>query len=440
MTERPLNDTTSAAASPSAAFGPRSVLRTVGGVLLPLVALGVAWWMTREPAAPPTATGAHDHAAMVARDSSGDGSLVSLTSQQARRIGVTYAPVARLALTREVRTAGQVSVDETRQTAVASRVDGWVETLHADFTGRAVRRGEPLLTIYSPMLVSLQEELLLARRLQASVASGTPEALMNARDLVAAARNRLELLDVPAPVVARIEAGGRAERTLVLTAPASGVLVEKNVTLGQRVMAGDLLFRVADLSTVWVEGEVYEQDLRAVRTGQLATAEFDAMPGERWSGRITWVAPTLSPETRTARVRVEMANRGLRLKPGMAATLTIAGAASGAAPVLAVPRSAVLVTGERSLVFVKRADGRLEPRTVTIGATTHEMVEILRGVALGDTVVASGTFLVDAESNLGTALGGMGDMPGMEITMPPAAGPPAARGKAADTGPRPRED
>jgi Cu(I)/Ag(I) efflux system membrane fusion protein len=440
MTERPLNDTTPTEASSSAAFGPRGVVSTVGGVLLPLLALGVAWWMTRDQDAPPPTTGAHDHAAMVVRDSSGGGSVVSLSSDQARRIGVTYAPVARLALSREVRTAGQVSVDETRQAVVASRVDGWVETLHADFTGRAVQRGEPLLSLYSPMLVALQEELLLARRLQASVASGTPEALANARDLVAAARNRLELLEVPSHVVARIEQEGRAERTLVLHAPQSGVVVEKSVTLGQRVMAGDLLFRVADLSTVWVEGEVYEQDLRVVRTGHLATAEFDALPGERWSGRITWVAPTLSAETRTARVRVELANRGLRLKPGMAAILTIAGAASGAGPVLVVPRTALLVTGERSLVFVKRADGRLEPRTVTIGATTHEMVEILRGLALGDTVVASGTFLVDAESNLGTALGGMGDMPGMEITMPPAAGPPAVRAKGADTGNRPRED
>ncbi|MBL8958331.1 MAG: efflux RND transporter periplasmic adaptor subunit [Gemmatimonadetes bacterium] len=439
MTERPLHDSTPADAATAAAFGSRRMVSTAGGVLLPLLALGVAWWMTREPGAAPAATGAHDHAAMVARDSSGGGSLVTLSSDQARRIGVTYAPVALQALSREVRTAGQVSVDETRQSAVGSRVDGWVETLHADFTGRAVRRGEPLLSLYSPMLVALQEELLLARRLQATVAGGTPEALANARDLVEAARNRLALLEIPSQMVARIEDGGRAERTVTLYAPASGVVVEKNVTPGQRVMAGDLLFRVADLSTVWVEGEVYEQDLRAVRIGQLVTAEFDALPGERWSGRISWVAPTLSLETRTARVRVEMANRGLRLKPGMAAVLTIAGAASGAAPVMVVPRNAVLVTGERSLVFVKRADGRLEPRQVTIGATTHEMVEILRGVALGDTVVATGTFLVDAESNLGTALGGMGDMPGMEITMPPAAAP-VVRGQAGDTSHRRKED
>ena len=173
------------------------------------------------------------------------------------------------------------------------------------------------------------------------------------------------------------------------------------------------------------EGEAASKDLQAVRVGHAVTAEFDAYPGERWSGRISWIAPVSSPETRTTRVRVVVANERLRLKPGMAATLTIVGAAAGATPVLVVPRTAVLVTGERALVFVKRGDGQLEPRQVTLGATTHELIEILGGVALGDTVVASATFLVDAESNLGTALGGMGDMPGMEITVPPRAGPTA---------------
>ena len=199
------------------------------------------------------------------------------------------------------------------------------------------------------------------------------------------------------------------------------------MTAGQRIMAGDAVYRLADLSTVWVDGDVYEQDLRAVRQGQRATAEFDAYPGERWAGRIAYVYPTLSPETRTARVRVALANPGLRLKPGMYATLHIEGAGSAAA--LTVPRAAVLATGERQLVFVRRADGRLEPREVTLGATSDDRAEILRGVSAGDTVVASATFLVDAESNLGTALGGMGDMPGMEITLPPA-GPRADSARA----------
>ncbi|HZO18596.1 MAG TPA: efflux RND transporter periplasmic adaptor subunit, partial [Gemmatimonadaceae bacterium] len=185
---------------------------------------------------------------------------------------------------------------------------------------------------------------------------------------------------------------------------------------GQRIMAGDQLYKVADLGTVWVEGEVFEQDLSSVRLGQRAVAEVEAVPGEEFPGRITYVYPTVNPETRTARVRVELANPRLRLKPGMYATLRLTGTSGVVA--LTVPRTAVLSTGERNLVFVKRPDGKLEPRLVELGATTDDRLQILRGLAAGDTVVASATFLVDAESNLGTTLGGMGNMPGMDMTAP----------------------
>ena len=383
-------------------------------VALPLLAALAAWWLTRD-VAPPPAAGGHDHATMAA---TGDSARpVALTADQARRIGVTFAPVELTDVPRRIRTVGQVTFDETRVTTISSKVDGWVERLHVDFTGRAVRRGEPLFALYSPMLVTSQEELLLAHRLARDVAAGGADARAGADDLVASARRRLAYWDVPEREIARVERTGEVQRTLTLTSPASGVVVEKNVTQGQRVMAGDALYRVADLSTVWVEGDVYEQDLRAIRVGQLATAEFDALPGEARMGRIAYVYPTLSPETRTARVRVEIANPGRRLLPGMYATLYVEGA--GRSGAVTVPRSAVLATGERQIVFVKRPDGRLEPRLVEVGATSDERVEILRGVTVGDTVVASATFLLDAESNLGTALGGMGDMPGMEFTLPP---------------------
>jgi Cu(I)/Ag(I) efflux system membrane fusion protein len=171
-----------------------------------------------------------------------------------------------------------------------------------------------------------------------------------------------------------------------------------------------------------VEGEVFEQDLSSVRLGQRAVAELEAAPGQEFLGRITYIYPTVSPETRTARVRVELANSQLRIKPGMYATLRITGVASVGA--LSVPRAAVLSTGERNLVFVKRGDGMLEPRLVEIGVATDDRIQILRGVAAGDTVVASATFLVDAESNLGTTLGGMGNMPGMDMTAPTKGEPP----------------
>jgi Cu(I)/Ag(I) efflux system membrane fusion protein len=195
----------------------------------------------------------------------------------------------------------------------------------------------------------------------------------------------------------------------------TGVVLEKLVQPGQRLMAGDPMLRVADLSTVWIEGEVFERDLPHVRVGQPATVDFPALPGETRQGRINYVYPTLDPATRTARVRVELPNPGLVLKPGMYATLRFTPAADTA---LTVPRSAVLVTGERALAFLKRPDGAYEPLAVVIGRTSEDRLEILSGLQPGDSVVASGTFLVDAESNLGTIMGGMGDMPGMDIRPP----------------------
>jgi Cu(I)/Ag(I) efflux system membrane fusion protein len=229
-------------------------------------------------------------------------------------------------------------------------------------------------------------------------------------------RRRLAYWDIPAADIERIERGGEVQRAITLRSPVSGFVIEKNVLQGQRVMAGDALYRIADLSRVWVEGEVYERDLSAVRVGQMVVVEVDALPGRQLAGRITYVYPTLDPETRTSRIRVELPNPGTLLKPGMYATLFWTG--SGVASALSVPRTAVVSTGERHLVFVKRTDGMLEPRLVRTGATTSDRVEILSGIAAGDTVVRSATFLVDAESNLGTLMGGMGDMPGMDMTAP----------------------
>lgn len=404
------DDTASAAPKSSA----RRALRLTAIVGAPLLAIGIAWWATRD-SAPEASAAANSHAGMAMGGDSAR--AVSLSAVDQRRIGITFAAVTLGAMGREVRTVGQVAVDETRVRIITTKVDGWVERLHVDFTGQLVERGAPLLTIYSPMLVTAQEELLLARRLTADVAGGSVETRDGAEDLVTSARRRLAWWDVPADQIARIERTGQVQRTVTLRAPASGFVLEKNVTAGQRIMAGEPLYRVADLSTVWVEGEVYEQDLRAIAVGRPMTAVFDALPDGARTGRIAYVYPTLNPETRTVRVRLALSNPGLRLKPGMYATLLLEGAARGGT--LSVPRGAVLATGERQLVFVKRPDGQLEPREVRTGGTSDARIEILSGLAIGDTVVASATFLIDAESNLGTALGGMGNMPGMEITTPP---------------------
>ena len=367
----------------------------------------------RQPGSMPGASAhAHGAAAPAPTDSLRP---VRLAAAAQRRIGVTLAQVTLGPIEREIRVVAQVTYDERRVGTVAPRIDGWVARLYVNTTGQPVRRGEPLFASYSPMVVTAEQELLLARRLASQVAQGAEDARTGAAGLVEAARRRLLAWDVPPDEIARVEQSGQVGQTVTLRAPFSGVVVDKAVVQGQRVMAGDPLYRIADMSRVWLEGEVFERDLPAVRLGQQVSAELPALPGGSRTGRIDYVYPALDPTTRTARVRVELANPGLALKPGMYATLRFADRIPRA---LSVPRSAVLITGERALAFLKRPDGAFEPRPVSVGQGTDERLEILSGLARGDTVVASATFLIDAESNLGTSLGGMGNMPGMDIRAP----------------------
>jgi Cu(I)/Ag(I) efflux system membrane fusion protein len=330
-------------------------------------------------------------------------------------VGVTFATAQSGAIASEIRAVGQVTFDETRVKAIAPKVDGWVEHLHVDFTGREVREGEPLLSIYSPMLVSAQEELLLALQLARDVDNGTEEAKRSAADLVASARRRLSYWDIPGADVAALEQRGKVTRTLTLRAPVSGVVLEKAVISGQKIMAGETLFRVADLRTVWVEGEIFERDVASVRLGARVSVELQAYPGEKHRGSLSYVYPTVDPSTRTTRVRVELPNARLRLRPGMYATMVLPGLQRSG--VVTIPRSAVLATGKRVIAFVRMDDGMLAPREIVTGLTSDDRVEVLSGLAAGDVVVASATFLVDAESNLGAALGAM---QGMDMGAPPS--------------------
>jgi Cu(I)/Ag(I) efflux system membrane fusion protein len=394
----------------------RLLRAAIYGVVV-LIALGGVYLATRGTAAPPTASAAgHDHTT-AGGGSAGSAQAVTLTGEQGRRIGVTYATATLGPLEKEVRTVGQITFDETRVEAISPKVDGWVEKLYVNATGQPVSVGEPILTIYSPMLVQAEEELLLAKRLESDVSAASGDTREGASTLLESARRRLAYWDIPQSEIAAIERSGQVSKTLTLRSPAAGYVLAKNVVAGQKIMAGDALYRVADLSTVWVEGEVFEQDLANVRVGQMVHADFQALPGEHRMGRISYVYPTINPETRTARVRVVLSNSGLRLKPGMYATLRIVGMQRS--DVLTIPRDAVLSTGERNVVFVRDTMGMLVPREVALGAANDDRVEIVRGLAAGETVVASATFLVDAESNLGKALGGMGNMPGMDMSTPP---------------------
>lgn len=345
----------------------------------------------------------HDHAAMVA--GSDELSPVVLDDEGARRIGVTFAAVEHRSLPVVVNAVGTVAYDETRLATVNPKVNGWVEQLHVDFTGAPVRVGEPLLEVYSPQLVTAQEELILAVRLVAEAGPG--RATDNAVQLLESTRRRLAYWDIPEDEIRRIEELGEPSKTLTLRAPASGIVVEKNVVQGDRIMPGMTVYRIADLSRVWIEADVFEKDLALVSEGQGAAVSFEAFPGRVFEGRVTYVYPTVSMQSRTARIRLELPNPTLALKPGMYADISLEVPPSPPTPV--VPRSAVIETGERALVFVRSHDGALLPREVTVGRASGRFTQILAGLEPGEHVVSSAAFLVDAESNLGTMTGEMDD-------------------------------
>lgn len=335
--------------------------------------------------------------------------LVQLTSEQEQALGVTYTAVQRMSASREIRTVGRIDAPEGNIADITPKTDGFVEELLVATTGEAVLRGQPLLTIYSPALVAAQEELLTARRLAARVDPAAAEAWSSAQSLLEASRRRLAWWDITDEQIERLEQTGEVAKTMRLVAPVSGIVLEKDVVEGQRVTPGSRLYRIADLSTVWVEGEVFEQDLQFVDVGSQAHIEVTAYPGEHMMGTVSFVYPTVEVASRTNRVRVSVPNPGLRFKPGMFATVFFEVAAIR--DDIAVPLEAVVVTGERNLVFVRDEEGPLVPHEVVLGARAGDLVQILSGLVEGETIVASANFLIDAESRLGATGGGM---PGMQ--------------------------
>ena len=340
---------------------------------------------------------------------SSDGS-VALTAQDERRFGVTFGIVQMRPLSNEVRTVGTVLVNETRLAKVTPKFSGYVEQLYVNFVGQPVRRGQPLAAVFSPDLLAAQQELLLASRLSKSIAgTAVPGVPGNSVDLVAAAKQRLRLWDVSEAQINAVLSSGRVMRTVTLNAPASGIVLDKKVVQGQAIQAGDELYTIADLSDVWVDAQLREADAGAVAVGTPATLEFTSYPGRLFAGRVTYIYPVLTEQSRTVRARIAVANPGGLLKPGMYATVRLSTSGRSA---LSVPRSAVVQTGERSLVFVDVGDGKLMPHTVQLGRAGSDYIEILSGVKAGQRVVTSAQFLIDSESNLGEvmkAMAGMGN-------------------------------
>ncbi len=316
-----------------------------------------------------------------------------------QNIGVRTARVTRGALAHQVRAVGRIAYDETRLARLHPKTEGWVESMRVERTGEQVAQDAILLSIYSPQLVSSQEEYLLALKNRETLAQSPFEDIRRgAEELVKSARKRLELLDMPAHQIRELEQTGRIKKKIHIHSPFTGIITRVGVREGQFVEPATELYRVADLSRVWVLAEVYEYELPWIREGDEAEITIASLPGERFTGRISYIYPYFENKTRTVRVRLELDNPDGLLRPATFANVTIAAGALEDA--LLVPSEAIVRTGKREIVFVVREPGKFEPREVVPGLSADGMTQILEGVKAGEEVVTSAQFLIDSESKL----------------------------------------
>ena len=316
----------------------------------------------------------------------------SVSNAKQQLIGVNFATVTRTHVHRVVLAYGRVGPDETRAADVNLRVGGWIEDLYVDFIGRAVKKCEPLFTLYSPELLAAQGEYIVA--LRAAKSGGSQE---EGERLITSARERLRLWQVSDEQIKALEAGGEPSTTVAIASPATGVVIEKMAVKGMRVEPGMTLYRIVDLTSVWVSADIYESDLALVRVGQEAEVTVSTVPPRKIRGAIAYIDPVLDPKTRTARARVALSNQDGRLKPEMFVEV---GVQVDLGERLVVPEGAVLRTGEREIVFVDKGGGVFEVRFVTLGVSAEENVEVTHGLREGERVVSSANFLIDAESNV----------------------------------------
>jgi multidrug efflux pump subunit AcrA (membrane-fusion protein) len=350
---------------------------------------------------PIPAGGGHDERAAGAGDVPGLTS-VHISPERVQLIGVRTARVERRPLGGQLELVGFVTPDESRLRRVQLRVAGWVQQLHVSRTGEATRAGQPLLSLYSPELYQSEQEFLIA------LGAGDSTTVLHEGPALASARGRLRLLGVPDEEISRLERERTASTQLTLRSPFSGTVLERGVAEGQYVAADTPLLTLADLSRIWVLADLYEMDYGRVKVGDAARFVADAMPGRPVEGRVEFVYPTVSTETRTLKLRMSLDNPGELLRPGMYGRVRVSGRT---APALAVPVEAIVNAGENDYVFLAHADGHFEPRIVRVGLLDGERAQILTGLAEGDTVVASASFLIDSESRLKAAIAGMGKQP-----------------------------
>jgi RND family efflux transporter MFP subunit len=395
----------------------RALLLALVGDIVLVSAMAALWWhyrarqaRTNEPSMRPNAVEASANP-----PASAETPLVpvQLTPQKLQSIGVKISEVQRKVVADEIRATGSVAVDETRLAYVQTRFSGYIQKVFADATYQYVRKGQPLFTIYSPDLVATEREYLVAKQNQQQVANSTiPGVAPSATSLLDAAAGRLKQWGVPQREIERLEFTGQVQQELEVDSPVSGYITERNALPNLTVQPETRLYTIADLSTVWVLAQFFQNDLARITVGDAARLTVDTYLGRTFDGRVNFIYPQLDMETRTAKVRIVFPNSGLELKPGMFVNVSLK------VPMgkqLAVPGSAALQSGTRQIVFVDRGDGYLEPREVQLGGRAGDDFVVLKGLKEGEKVVTSANFLIDSESQLQSALGSF-------VPPPPGAG------------------
>lgn len=335
-----------------------------------------------------------------------------------QNIGVKTEIIHNRQLNKTIRTTGKIDYDETRVYTVNTKIMGWIEKLHVDYNGQVVRKGEPLMDIYSPELVTTQQEFLQAIRYQAQLAGSEREEVKKGADeLVQSAKRRLLYWDIPESEIKDLEERGTPRKTMTINSPANGVVIEKMVLPGQNIMPGMTLYKIADLSTLWILADIYEYELPWIRTGQQAEIELSYLPGKTFKGKVTYIYPYLSAETRTARVRIQINNTpGFELKPEMFVTVKLISPLTVNA--VSVPEQAVIRSGARNIIVISLGGGYFDPREVKLGVTADGYTQIMAGVHEGEVVVTSSQFLIDSESNLKAAITAMSGQASMDMSKP----------------------
>jgi membrane fusion protein, copper/silver efflux system len=325
---------------------------------------------------------------------------VEIDPARQQLIGLTTARVTAGPVGGAWRTVGRVAMDETRVRHVNVKISGFVERIYVDFVGKTVRQGDPLFALYSPELLSAQEEYLLALRTRGALSKGG--ALANdGEELVKAARRKLLLWDIPASEIDRIAAAGEATKTLTIYSPVSGVVTKKDVVEGMKLEAGAMPYEIVDLSSVWVLADVYESELRFIKEGMPATLTLNAFPAVEFTGKVLFIDPLLDPTTRTVKVRLAFENPRGELRPEMFGEVVLHGEPREG---LRIPQDAVVDSGTEKIVFVALGNGKFQPRIVRLGDTSGNAVEVVSGLKDGEEVVTRANFLIDSESKLRASL------------------------------------